>query len=309
VPLDPSLKLILDNLEAGSGPRLHELAPEQARQFYEAMHVQVEPVQLAVVENRSIPGPESELAVRVYRPEGDAPMPALVYFHGGGWVIGSLDTHDSTCRALAKAAGVLVVSVDYRLAPEHRYPAAVDDCYAALRWVAEHVVELRVDPERIAVGGDSAGGNLSAVMTLMARDRGGPPLAFQLLIYPVTDADFDRDSYRRNAEGYLLERAGMQWFWDHYLPDRERRGEEYASPLRATDLSGLPPALVITAGFDPLLDEGEAYAERLRGAGVDVTCSRYEEMIHGFFSMGSIVEGSRRAVEQAAAALRERLHV
>ncbi len=307
MPLDPALKAVLDQLAANPGPKLHEVSPEEARQFFDAMQMPQEEVSLPSVSDRAIPGPGGEIPIRVYRPEGAGTLPVLVFFHGGGWVIGSLDTHDPSCRTLARDAGCVVVSVDYRLAPEHRYPSAADDCYAAACWVAEHAGELGVDPARLAVGGDSAGGNLAAAVTLMARDRGAPAIAYQLLVYPVTDADFDRPSYLENAEGYLLERASMQWFWGHYVPDAATRNEAYAAPLRADNLAGLPPARVLTAEFDPLRDEGEAYALRLREAGVPTEQVRYDGLIHGFLAMGGISEASKRAVAEAAGALRKGL--
>jgi acetyl esterase len=307
MPLDPGLKVVLDQLAANPGPELHELPVAQARAFYDQMQLPRPEVKIAAVEDRKIAGPEGAIPVRIYRPEGRAPFPALVYFHGGGWVIGSLETHDGSCRDLANRAGCVVVSVDYRLAPEHRYPAAAEDCFAATKWVAEHAAELGVDPKRIAIGGDSAGGNLAAVVALMARDRRGPALRHQLLIYPVADADFTRASYRENAEGYLLSTKAMEWFWNHYVPEPARREEPYASPLRAKDLAGLPPAFVLTAEYDPLRDEGEAYARRLQQAGVPTKLKRYEGAIHGFFAMGLLAQVARTAVDDAVAELRTAL--
>lgn len=307
MPLDPTLETLLDELGKQGGPALHELDPPAARRTFEAMQLPTPEVALADVEDLAFDGPAGALPVRVYRPATDRALPALVYLHGGGWVIGGLDTHDATCRALASGSGCTVVSVDYRLAPEHPYPAALEDAYAALCQVAERADALGVDAARIAVGGDSAGGNLAAATALVARDRGGPRLAAQLLVYPVTDADFSRPSYRDNAKGYFLERAAMEWFWGHYVPDPERRREPYASPLRAPDCAGLPPALVVTAEYDPLRDEGEAYAERLREAGVEVTCTRYAGMIHGFFAMSALVDGGKRAMDESVAFLRHRL--
>ena len=302
MPLDPSLKIVLDQLTGG--PKLHELAPQDARRFFDEMQLPMAEISVAKVEDRRIPGPSGEIPVRIYIPDVQGPLPALVYFHGGGWVIGSLETHDPSCRELANRVGCAVVSVDYRLSPEHRYPAAAEDCYAATRWVAENAGGLGVDPARIAVGGDSAGGNLSAAVALMARDRAEPGLCYQFLVYPVTDADFTRPSYRENATGYLLEAATMEWFWSHYVPDPARRVEPYCAPLRAESVAGLPPALVITAEYDPLRDEGEAYARRMQEAGVVTTCTRYDGMIHGFFAMGMIAEAARNAMEEASEALR-----
>src|SRR5262245_63102689 len=239
MPLDPGLKLVLDQLAANPGPQLHELPVAQARAFFDQMQLPRPEVKIAEVEDRKIPGPAGQIPVRIYHPEGSRPLPALVYFHGGGWVIGSLETHDGACRDLANRIGCVVVSVDYRLAPEARYPAAAEDCYAATQWVAENPQALGIDPMRIAVGGDSAGGNLAAVVAQMARDRRGPRLRYQLLIYPVTDADFTRPSYRENAEGYLLTTKAMEWFWGHYVPESAQRAEAYAAPLRAKDLAGL----------------------------------------------------------------------
>jgi acetyl esterase len=307
MPLDPGLKLVLDQLAATPGPQLHELPVEQARVFFDQMQLPRPEMKIASVEDRKIPGPAGEIPLRIYRPEGRAPLPALVYFHGGGWVIGSIETHDGTCRELANKVGCAVISVDYRLAPEHRYPAAAEDCFAATAWVAANAGALGVDPARIAIGGDSAGGNLTAAVALMARDRRGPKLRHQLLVYPVTDADFTRPSYRENAEGYLLTTKAMEWFWGHYVPDPVQRGEAYAAPLRAKDLTGLPPALVITAEYDPLRDEGEAYAERLRQAGVPTALRRYDGAIHGFFAMGLLSQVARDAIDAAADALRRAL--
>ncbi len=305
MPLDPAMRLVLDALDKAGGARLHQLEPAQARDFFEQFELPRPEIALPSVEDRGIPGPAGEIPVRIYRPEAGGTLPALVYFHGGGWVIGSLDTHDASCRELASQTGCVVVSVDYRLAPEHRYPAAAEDCFAAVRWVADHAAELGVDPARLAVGGDSAGGNLSAVVSLLARDRSGPALRFQLLVYPVTDCDFSRPSYLRNASGLLLERDTMLWFWDHYVPDAARRREPHCAPLHAESLAGLPPALVITAEYDPLLDEGEAYVRRLEEAGVPTTCTRYDGMVHGFFAMGMLAQGARDAVAQASEALRK----
>ncbi len=304
MPLDPGLKLVLDQLAANPGPQLHELPVAQARVFFDQMQLPRPEVKIASIHDRSIPGPEGEIAVRIYNPGGKTSLPALVYFHGGGWVIGSIETHDGSCRDLATRVGCAVISVGYRLAPEHRYPAAAEDCFAATKWVAENAAALGVDPKRIAIGGDSAGGNLSAVVALMARDRRGPALCFQLLIYPVTDADFTRASYRENAEGYLLTTKAMEWFWGHYVPDATQRKEVYAAPLQAKDLAGLPPAFVLTAEYDPLRDEGEAYAKRLQQAGVPTRLTRYDGAIHGFFAMGLLAEVARRALDDAVVALR-----
>jgi acetyl esterase len=307
MPLDPGLKLVLDQLAANPGPQLHELPVEQARVFFDQMQLPRPEVKIAEVEDRKIPGPAGVIPVRIYRPEARAKLPALVYFHGGGWVIGSLETHDGACRELANRIGCVVVSVEYRLAPESRYPAAAEDCYAATTWAAENANALGVDAARIGIGGDSAGGNLAAVVALLARDRGGPALRHQLLIYPVTDADFTRASYRENAEGYLLTTKAMEWFWGHYVPDAAQRAEAYAAPLRAKDLAGLPPAFVLTAEYDPLRDEGEAYAKRLQQAGVPTRLQRYTGAIHGFFAMGLLSQVARTAIDDAVAEARKAL--
>ena len=303
MPLDPQARALLDQMTASGMPPLDQMSVPDARAAIMALAAASgAPPAVAHVADRTVPGPAGEIPVRVYTPEGRAPFPVLVFFHGGGWVIGGLESHDGVCRQLANAARCLVVSVDYRLAPEHPYPAAAEDAYAATSWVAAHAAELGGDTSRIAVGGDSAGGNLSAVVSLMARDRGGPRLVHQLLVYPVVDAPGDRHpSYRENADGYFLTATMMHWFWGHY---RGAERDAYACPLRAADVRGVPPALVITAEFDPLRDEAEAYARRLRDADVPVTLSRYDGMVHGFFGMGALVDRARDAVAEAARALR-----
>jgi acetyl esterase len=264
--------------------------------------------QVARVEDLSFTANGHDLPVRVYRPvESPEPAGVVVYFHGGGWVIGSVATHDAYCRELAVASQCAVASVDYRLAPEHKFPTAAEDAYAAVQWIAQHAERLGFDRQRMAIAGDSAGGNLAAAAALMARDRGGPPIAFQLLIYPVVDCDFERSSYRNCSEGYLLTRASMIWFSQQYLPDIARASEPYASPMRAASLASLPPALVITAEYDPLCDEGEAYARRLHESGVEAKLSRYDGMIHGFARRTRLFDKARLALEEAAAAIRARV--
>lgn len=257
------------------------------------------------VGDRRCPGPGGEIPLRIYRPTAEPRLPILVYYHGGAFRIGDLETHDALCRELAHRSGALVVAVDYRLVPEHRFPAAVDDAYAALRWVRDHASELGGDPERIAVGGDSAGGNLAAAASLKSRDLGGPPIVFQLLIYPVMDlSSFDTASHDALREGYFLDRETMEHSRREYIPDPRRRTHPYASPLLAAGHAGLPPTLVITAEFDPLRDEGEAYARRLREDGVEARASRYEGVIHGFVLI-PLIRKSDRALDEAAAALRQ----
>ena len=305
MPLDPEARMLLDQMQGMIRP-FNELSVAEARAEIAALAAAAgEPEAVARVENRTIPGPQGEIPVRIYTPDGRAPFPVLVYFHGGGWVIGNLDTHDPLCRQLANAAGCVVVSVDYHLAPEHPYPAAAEDAYAATRWTAANAAVFGGDAARIAVGGDSAGGNLAAVVALMARDRGGPPLVFQLLVYPVTDTPAsDHPSYRENAEGYFLTRDMMHWFWNHYCERDQDVADAYLCPLRAKDLGRLPRTLVITAEFDPLRDEGEAYAARLGEAGVRVQLKRYAGMTHGFFGMGTLLAKAREATRDAADALR-----
>lgn len=303
--LDPQAKAFLDQLAAAGAPPLHMLSVEEARQaIIELFATKGEPEPVGKVEERLIPGPVGQIPVRIYTPQGSGPFPVLVYFHGGGWVIGDLETHDPTCRALTNAADCMVVSIDYRLAPEHKFPAGPEDCYAATQWVAGHASSINSDPARIAVGGDSAGGNLAAVISLMARDHGAPSLVYQLLIYPVTDYAFDTPSYRENADNYFLTKDSMACFWNYYLRDEADGQNPYASLLRAQNFHGLPPTLIITAEYDPLRDEGETYAARLREAGVPVVCTRYNGMIHGFFGMPDVIDQAKKAMEEAAAGLR-----
>jgi len=304
MPLDPQASTMLDALNAAPPVDFTSIDVKTVRLLFDGMSLSGEVAPVSGIEDRTIPGPAGEIPVRIYTPAGDGPHPVLVYYHGGGFVIGSIETHDGTCRDLANGAGCVVVSVDYRLAPEHPYPAAPEDCYAALQWVATEGEQIGARTDRIAVGGDSAGGNLAAVVTQMVRDRSGPELVHQLLVYPVTNCSFDTDSYSENAEGYMLTRDMMEWFWSHYLTEPGRGKEPLASPLRAEALGGLPAATVITAEFDPLRDEGEAYAERLRQAGVDTHLERYDGVIHGFFAMGSVIDKGREAVEDASKALR-----
>jgi len=310
MPLDSQMQPLLEMMNTMMGPPLGTVSPEETRRLMDERRATMPPGEpVARVQDLSAPGPAGDIALRVYTPAGPTPQPVVVFYHGGGWVIGSIDSHDATARALANRSGCTVVSVEYRLAPEHKFPAAAEDSYAATVWVAEHAAECGGDPTRLAVAGDSAGGNLAAVVALLARERGGPRIAFQLLVYPVTDCNYDTGSYTANAEGYFLTKASMVWFWDHYLSSAADAANPVASPLRAESLAGLPPALVITAEFDPLRDEGEAYAKRLEAAGVPVVCTRYDGVIHGFFGMGDALDKARAAQQQAGEALRSALGV
>jgi acetyl esterase len=264
------------------------------------------PADVGGVSERSIAGPGGTLKLRIYRPVGPGPFPLLAFFHGSGFVLCSLDTHDGMCRNLCAGVGCVVVSVDYRLAPEHRYPAGLDDCVFATRWIAEHAAELEGDVGRLAVCGDSAGGNLAAAAALRIRDEAGPALCGQLLIYPVTDYHTPgTPSYQANAEGYGLTRDTMVWFWTHYLSDPAEAAQPYVSPLRAGNLGGLPPALVVTAEYDPLRDEGEDYARALRAAGTPCVMSRWQGMNHGFFFWVGLVDKAGEAMDESCAWLRQ----
>jgi acetyl esterase len=300
--LHPEVRALLEMMDAQGGPPLETQDPIEARNSrIDAMKMLGgEPVPLGRVEDASVPGPGGEIPLRIYAAEEAGILPGLIYFHGGGWVFGNLDTHDALCRALAKESGAVVISVDYRLSPESRFPAAVEDSYAATLWVAANAERLGIDPTRITVGGDSAGGNLATVVAMRCRDSKGPALARQLLLYPVTNlSSFDTGSHQELAEGYFLTRSAMQWFTGYYLASNDQSRDPEASPLLAQNLNGLPPALVITAEFDPLRDEGEAYGERLEQAGVPVTMKRYPGMIHGFISMLGVLSGGREAVHEA----------
>jgi acetyl esterase len=305
MPLDPQLRAARDQRERDHVPPLYEMSLADARAADLASIRQgggaAEPV--FEVTELAIAGPGGDLPLRLYRPAATRPLPALLYLFGGGWVLGTIDTADGVARRLANSSGAIVAVVGYRLAPEHPFPCAVDDCYAALRWVAAHGGEIGADPARLAVGGDSAGGNLAAAVTLLARDD-GPQLAGQLLVYPNTDQLADDESMRAADDPFLFNRHSVAWYLRHYLKGAQDAANPLASPLRAPSLAGLPPALVITAEHDPLRDQGEAYARRLADEGVPVELSRYPGMAHGFFTMAGTVEASLTAIAQAAGQLR-----
>jgi acetyl esterase len=304
--LDPDMKTLLDQMAAAKLQSFHQMTPTAAREQMKRRVSAGDPMPISRVEDRTIPGPNGEIPIRIYTPDGTGPFGALVYFHGGGWVVGNIEMTDQPCRMITKAAGCVTVSVDYRLAPEHKFPAGPEDCYAATKWVADNATALGCDPSRIAVGGTSAGANLAAAVALMARDRSAPNVAYQLLVYPATRRELDTPSHKQFATDgyYILSRADMEWFWGHYLAGEADAANPYACPARAKSLAGLPPALVITAEFDPLRDEGESYAARLREEGVATVLKRYDGVTHGFFGMPSVVEKSRVAIAEASAALR-----
>jgi acetyl esterase len=305
VPLDPELQAMRDQRELDDVPPLYamSLADARAADLASIRAGGGEPEPVYEVAELKIAGPGGELPLRLYRPASERPLPALVYFFGGGWVLGTIDTADGVCRRLANACGALVVVVGYRLAPEHPFPAAIDDCYTTVRWAAEHAGEIGADPARLAVGGDSAGGNLAAGVALRAR-ADGPALAGQLLVYPNTDQLADDQSMRAADDRFLFNRHSVDWYRRHYLANPGDAAHPLASPLRAESLAGLPPALVITAEYDPLRDQGEAYARRLADEGVPVELSRYPGMAHGFFTMIGTLGASRAAIAQAASRLR-----
>jgi len=305
--MDPDVVTILAEIAADDAPPTHQQSPTAARAGLLDMVNQRGGVAEAVAhtEDRTIPGPGGRIPIRIYKPNDTHNLPLVAFYHGGGWVLGDIESHDRLCRLLANAADCIVVSVDYRLAPEHKFPAAPEDCYAALQWIVEHGAALGGDPSRVAVGGESAGGNLSAAVALMARDRQGPHLRYQLLLYPVTDLTaLETQSYNEFATGHGLEKASMAWFIEHYLAEPTAAKDPYASPLHAPDLSGLPPAAVMTAGFDVLRDEGNAYAARLKAAGVPTTHKCYDGFIHGFYVMAGTIVAARTAIEEASALLR-----
>jgi acetyl esterase len=308
--LDPQARAVIDLVIKSGRPPYHRLSPKEARQMFRDTRPAATPPapEIGAVKDLAADGPAGPIPLRLYRPggvPGSARLPALIFFHGGGWVIGDVETHDVLCRQLTAGAGISVVNVDYRLAPEHKFPAAIDDAWAATRWVAARAAELGIDAGRLAVGGDSAGGNLAAVVALLARDQGAPALALQALIYPVTDVGAESASYADFAEGFMLTRESMRWFVAHYLAQERDAVDWRVSPLRAPSLAGVAPALVVTAGFDPLRDEGDAYARTLREAGVRVDAICYGGMIHGFVPMGRLIETGNRAVAHIAASLRQ----
>ena len=302
--IDPEARAYVDYMASLGLPRLAEQGPVEARRLnsLRAPMLAGEVEEVAHVVDGRLHGPGGDLRYRLYSPAPDRDVPVLLYMHGGGWVVGDVDTHDSTCRALARRAGCAVVSLDYRLAPENPFPAAVEDAWAAVEWVASRY-------RKLAVAGDSSGGNLAAVMALRARDRGAPRIAAQVLIYPVTDCDQDTTSYREAATGYGLTSESMGWYWDQYIPDRKQRAHPDASPLRASDHSGLAPALIITCGLDPLATEGVAYADKLKAAGVSVEHIHEPDMVHGYIRTAAMISRARKSWDEIARFLRRELAV
>lgn len=310
--LHPQARALLRMIEEKGVPPTHTLAPVEARAFYRERRTftQPDPPQVSSVRDLQAPGPAGPIPLRSYRPAGapaDAVLPVLVYYHGGGWVIGDLDTHDVLCRQLCNLSGCAVVAVDYRMGPEHRFPAAVDDALAATRWVRSQARELKLDPARLAVGGDSAGGNLAAVVALAARDTGDLPIVFQLLIYPATDQRRGWPSHAANGQGYLLTRESMDYYHDHYIANPAQDLDWRASPLLHANHAKLPPAFVVTAGYDPLRDEGLQYAHKLSEAGNRAALVNFERQIHGFITMGRVIDEANVAVQLCAAQLKQAL--
>jgi acetyl esterase len=309
--LDPILKAFLDQMAAQAGPKMHSLSPQDARAAFAALLNAVGPrdVPIGKVANLNCAGIHGAIPLRAYTPvaAADERLPTLVFFHGGGFMVGDLDTHDGLCRILANQACVRVIAVDYRLAPEHKYPAAVEDAYAALTFVEAHASELGVDANRLAVGGDSAGGNLAAVLTQMAKEQGGPRIAFQMLLFPVTQIGSETNSLCDYAEGYLLERATLDWWYNEYLAEGANMGDPRISPLAAASFAGLPPACLMTAEFDPLRDEGLRYAECLRRDGVDVRIADHAGLVHDFIYLHSVLPQAADALNDAAASVRDAL--
>ena len=306
MPLAPEYASMLAELAGNPGPALQEMTPEEGRELYRLMRPLNPDLPIGAVRDETIPGPNGEVPLRIYTPAAGGPCGIFINYHGGGWVIGDLDTSDGFCRGLAEAAHCVVVSVDYRLAPEHRYPAAVTDSFIALSWVAENTTALGGNG-RLAVGGESAGANLAAVMALKARDEGGPQIDLQLLAYPVVDADMSRPSYVDNGSDYILTTESMMWFWDHYCPDPAARQAPDASPLHAASHKELPPALILTAEFDPLRDEGELYGEVLNQAGSPAEVIRFDGLVHDFLATAGIFEVSRAAFNRVAAKVKSAL--
>ena len=312
MPLDPDAQLVIDMIRMAGRPPFETLTPGEARQAYSNSRKVLQPPAEDVAEVRDLaaPGPVGDIPLRLYRGNGTGPadtLPVLIYYHGGGWLLGDLESHDGVCRRFANLARCRVVSVDYRMAPEHKFPASVDDCAAATRWVVAQADALGIDPGRVAVGGDSAGGNLAAVVALMARDGTLPPVAYQLLIYPATDMMMTTVSSQTVTEGVPLTSNTMRWFIDHYMRGRDDERDWRASPLRAADLSGTAQALVLTCAYDPLCDEGIAYARRLEREGVRVTHLHFSDQTHGFMSMGRIVRAADVAIDMMGAALKKAL--
>ena len=312
--LDPDCKKIHELYALAGRPPLETLTPAEAREGYLKGSAMLgpDPAEVGEIRNLAAKGPAGDIRLRLYRPKGSdasAVLSALVFFHGGGWVIGDLETHDRLCRQLCNESGVAIVAVDYRLAPEHVFPACVEDAFAATQWIAANAAELRIDPKRLAVGGDSAGGNLSAVVSLMARDAEGPALRLQLLIYPAVDFRMNSPSFASRGDVLPLTKQAVQWFGDHYLGKNpgDRVDDWRASPIRAASLAGLPPAHVITGGYDVLCDEGQAYADALEKAGVPVERAHFPGMIHGFITMGRFVQAANTAIAGCAAALKRAL--
>jgi len=302
MPLDPNARVIVDAMAATFPPVDFSRSGTENRRLIKEAAAEViphDPEPVGSVVDREIPGPAGPIAVRVYRPlgAGDAPLPVAAFFHGGGWVVCDLDSHDGMCRAICNASGCSVMAVDYRLAPEHKFPVGVEDAYAAVVWLGEHAAEIGGDPSRLAVIGDSAGGNLAAVVALMARDRRGPALALQVLIYPVIDFSFDTPSHGGTGEANVLQSDEVRYYWYEYLGDEADGANPYASPIRAESLASLPPALLVIAEYDPLRDEGEAYAARLAADGVPTVATRYDGMMHSFVTFTSLADAQRAIAE------------